>query len=180
MSWADKSPEQRLVSYDGSWAILYGEYEAHLKACLGRRWEFEHVGSTSVPGLLAKPVIDIAMRMPAEVCLSEVTRRLLHADWSGAVQVGDHWTTVFPAKGVRSAIGHVFTAGQWPEAHLRLFADWLRCHEADRDRYASLKRGLVERGVWSAEYTGSKATFVLWVVNQARAELGLSAASGPL
>lgn len=180
MSWAEKYPEQRLVAYDGDWANLYLEYEAHLLACLGHRWEFEHVGSTSVPGLLAKPVIDIAMRMPAEVGLSEATQRLLQADWSAPVPVGDHWTTVVATGGVRSAIGHVFTAGQWPEAHLRLFADWLRRHQADRDRYASLKRDLVERGVWSAEYTESKSAFVLGVVNQARAERGLCATNGPL
>lgn len=87
--------------------------------------------------------------------------------------MGDHWTTVFPSESVRSAVGHLFTAGQWPEAHVRLFADWLRRHTSARDRYASLKRDLLARGVWSNEYTKAKDPFVLRSANQARAELGL-------
>lgn len=96
------------------------------------------------------------------------------------MQVGDHWATAFPATGVRAAIGHIFTAGQWPEAHVRLFAAWLRRHDSDRDQYASLKRELVSRGVWSSEYTDSKGAFVLRIVNQCRAELGLPTVTGPL
>lgn len=180
MSWADKYPEQRLVPYDDGWPTRYREHELHLRGCLGRRWQFEHVGSTSVPGLLGKPVIDIAVRMPADGYLTGVTSRLVQGGWSEPVQVGDHWTTVFPAEDVRSAIGHVFAAGQWSEAHLRLFADWLRRHSADRDRYAALKEDLLERGVWSADYTRSKTMFVLEIVNQARAERGLPAVRGPL
>lgn len=180
MTWADKYPEQQLVTYDRSWAASYSEFEAHLKAHLGQRWAFEHVGSTSVPGLLAKPVIDIAIGMPDRVSVREATPLLIDAGWSTPVQVGDHWTTVFPSKGVRSAVGHLFTEGQWPEAHVRLFADWLRRHTTARDRYASLKRDLLARGVWSNEYTKAKGPFVLQSVNQARAELGLPPTTGPL
>lgn len=180
MTWADKYPEQQLVTYDRSWSTSYSEFEAHLTAHLGQRWECEHIGSTSVPGLLAKPVIDIAIGMPDGVSILKATPLLVDAGWSPPVQVGDHWTTVFPSDGVRSAVGHVFTAGQWPEAHVRLFADWLRRHTWARDRYASLKLDLLAHGVWSNEYTLAKGPFVLRSVNQARAELGLPPATGPL
>lgn len=180
MTWAAKYPEQQLVRYDVSWATRYSEYEALLKSHLGPEWKLEHVGSTSIPGLLAKPVIDIAIGMPDGVPMTEANQRLLRAGWSEPIHVGDYWTTAFPADGVRTAVGHLFTAGQWPEAHVRLFADWLRRHDSDRDRYASLKRDLVARGVWSAEYTTSKGPFVHQIVNQARAELGLPKATGPL
>lgn len=66
------------------------------RVSLGPGWEFQHVGSTSVPGLLAKPVIDIAIGMPQSVRASEVSDRLRQAGWSGPVPVGDHWSTVFP------------------------------------------------------------------------------------
>lgn len=180
MTSPDTYPQVRLVSYDRSWATLYTGYETRLKAHLGGAWEVEHVGSTSVPGLLAKPVIDLAIRMPQGVTPGDASQRLLSAGWSEPFRVGDHCATVFPARGVRAAIGHLFTAVQWPEAHVRLFADWLRRHDDDRDRYAALKLNLVERGVWGPEYTESKSPFVQWIVNQARAEQGLAAVNHAL
>lgn len=75
---------------------------------------------------------------------------------------------------VRVAIAHVFTSMQWGSAHVRLFAEWLRQHESERDEYAMLKAGLVAGGVWGSEYTQRKAEFVRRVVNQARASRGLA------
>lgn len=74
---------------------------------------------------------------------------------------------------VRVAILHLFSANQWSTAHPRLFADWLRSHDADRDAYASLKSGLVGSGVWGSEYTAAKRELVNEVVNRARAARGL-------
>ncbi len=180
MTWADRYPEQKLVPYDSAWPSRYLELEADLKGHLGTGWEFEHVGSTSVPGLIAKPVIDVAMKMPLGVRSSEISERLQAAGWSDPTPVGDHLFTAFPAHGVRVALGHVFTAHQWHEAHVRLFASWLRAHDVDRGRYASLKQDLVADGVWSSAYTESKGAFVLQIVNHARAHLGLAATRGPL
>ena len=180
MSWADKYPEQRLVPFDHGWSAAYRHHEAHLRRQLGASWQLEHVGSTSVPGLLAKPVIDIAIGVPAGTDPAEAGLRLRRAGWSDLAEVGDHWTTAFPRTGVRTVIGHVFTSAQWPHAHVRLFADWLRRHDSDRDRYAALKADLVARDVWSSDYTRAKGPFVLGIVNRARAELGLPPESGPL
>lgn len=94
--------------------------------------------------------------------------------------VGDHWGTFLLIDEVRAAIGHIFTSEQWPEAHVRLFAEWLRTHPADRDGYADLKRALVEGGAWGSDYTTAKGAFVLEVVNRARAARGLPSLSGPL
>jgi len=180
MTWADRYPEQKLVPYDSAWPSRYRRLEADLRPHLGAGWEFEHVGSTSVPGLVAKPVIDVAMSMPQGVRSAEISERFEPVGWSEPTPVGDHLLTAFPAHGVRVAIGHIFTAAQWPEAHVRLFASWLRAHDVDRDRYASLKKDLVAQGVWSSAYTESKGAFVLQIVNHARVELGLTATSGPL
>lgn len=180
VTWTGRYPERRLVPYDHGWATRYTEHAAHLTSHLGPGWELEHVGSTSVPGLVAKPVIDIAISMPAGATLREASRCLLAAGWSEPERVGDHWASTFPAAGVRAAIAHLFTATQWPEAHVRLFASWLRRHPHTREQYASLKEGLVERGVWGSEYTESKGAFVLRTVNRARADRGLGPVSHPL
>ncbi len=87
---------------------------------------------------------------------------------------------MYPPDGVRAAIGHIFTADQWPQAHVRLFADWLRGHPRDRERYAALKRDLVERGAWSGQYTEAKSDSVREIVNKVRASRGLAPAVGPL
>ena len=86
-----------------------------------------------------------------------------------------HRQTSFLLDGtVRRAIAHVFTPGQWPVAHQRLFAAWLRRHSDDRDAYAQLKQSLYDRDVFGADYTESKTAFVQDIVDRARAEEGLA------
>ncbi len=75
--------------------------------------------------------------------------------------------------GIRVAIAHLFTLEQWPCAHVRLFAAWLRAHDADRDVYQKLKQSLVDDGIWGPAYTAAKTNFVVSIVNQARAQMAL-------
>ena len=87
--------------------------------------------------------------------------------------LGDHEAIFLLGDGVRLAIAHLFTTEQWPDAHLRLFSNWLRAHDADRDAYADLKQELVIAGVWGSDYTRAKAKFVEDTVNRARTVRGL-------
>ncbi len=57
-------PTRGVTSYDPHWPEIYRQQSTGLTAALGG-WLTEHIGSTSVPGLAAKPVIDIAARIPA-------------------------------------------------------------------------------------------------------------------
>jgi GrpB-like predicted nucleotidyltransferase (UPF0157 family) len=180
MSVVDRYPPERLVAPDAAWGRRYADIAAGLRRALGPDWVMEHVGSTSVPGLVAKPVIDLALRRPEGCHVADATAPLEAAGWTAPVVTGDHWATFLLVADVRSAIGHIFTFEQWPEAHVRLFADWLRAHSADRDSYAELKRTLVARGIWGSDYTRAKGEFVLEVVNRARAERGLPLVQGPL
>ncbi len=168
------------MPYDVGWTERYVETSTRLRKILGPGWLTEHVGSTSVPGLLAKPVIDLARRIPEGTCLPEIGAAFLQAGWTEPRTLGDHSAAFLLAGPVREAIAHLFTPEQWPEAHVRLFADWLRTHETDRARYAALKRGLVAEGTWDEEYTDAKSTFVLEVVNRAREARALQPVSGPL
>jgi len=177
--WKDKYPAAQLVPFDAGWADRYACVAAELTAALGPQWDIEHVGSTSVPGLLAKPVVDVALRLPEGRHLSEWHGVLTEAGWTTPIAVGDHWGTFLLSGSVRAAIGHVFTADDWPTAHVRLFADWLRTHERDRDRYANLKSSLVDQGIWGSEYTAAKGGLVREIVNCARASRGLPPV-GPL
>jgi GrpB-like predicted nucleotidyltransferase (UPF0157 family) len=180
MTPTDHYPPERLVPYDSRWPELYAGFESDLRSLLGDDWDLEHVGSTSVPGLPAKPVIDIAVRMPPGTTDAAAGPRLVTGGWSRPVPVGDHWAATFPATGVRTAIVHLFTAVQWPEAHLRLFAATLRQDPQRRDEYAALKQALVADNVWGPAYTESKGPFVTRTVNQARAAMGLPEVDHPL
>jgi GrpB-like predicted nucleotidyltransferase (UPF0157 family) len=172
-SWEEGYPAVPLTPADLSWSGRYAELAGGLTAALGPGWDLEHVGSTSVPGMLAKPVIDIALRMPAGADLRDASVALGAAGWTPPVPVADHLATFLLADDVRSAIGHLFRPEQWPEAHVRLFSQWLRDHPEDRVRYAELKRSLVEQGQWGAGYTDAKGGFVAEVVDRARAARGL-------
>ncbi len=180
MSWADRYPGERLAVPNAAWQGHYAEVSADLLKALGSDWVVEHVGSTSIPGLVAKPVIDLALRLPEGWEISDAHALLLRAGWTAPVVVGDHWATFLLDNGVRVAIGHIFSADQWSQAHVRLFADWLRTHPDDRDLYGYLKRALVARGTWGSDYTTGKHSFVLDRVNRARAERGLPLLEGPL
>ena len=179
MTWADRYPEQKLVPYDSAWPSRYRRLEADLRPHLGAGWEFEHVGRPHAR-LVAKPVIDVAMSMPQGV---RAPRSVSGLSLSvGASQ--DRWVTTCSPRSPRTASvlpsATSSRRAHWPEAHVRLFASWLRAHDVDRDRYASLKKDLVAQGVWSSAYTESKGAFVLQIVNHARAELGLTATRRPL
>lgn len=165
---------------DAEWPARYAEFARGLERALGPQWVMEHAGSTSVPGLSAKPVIDVVLCLPERQGILDVAPQFVAAGWSAPVVVGDHWATFYPSTGRRAAIGHIFTANQWPEAHMRLFVRWLRAHPTDRRRYEDLKRGLVAAGIWGADYTQRKADFVIEIVNKARQEQGLPPIVGTL
>lgn len=154
---------------------------ADLGKRLGSDWLIEHVGSTSVPGLAAKPVIDMAIRIPEGVHITESADSFVRAGWTVPRELGDHTASFVLVDGKRTAIAHIFTADQWTEAHVRLFSAWLRAHPVDRDRYETLKTDLVLAGAWGdGRYTAAKGQFVLEIVNCARETVGLSPLTQPL
>lgn len=170
MSWEGRYPAAKLVPYDPGWAARYAELATALRRGLGLGWQIEHVGSTSVPGLSAKPVIDLALCCPDA---DHGRSALAELGWTEPIRVGDHLASFLLVGTTRTAIAHIFSTLAWPEAHVRLFAKWLREHPEDRDAYAQLKAGLVEAGTWGTDYTVAKRGFVQDVVNRARGECGL-------
>jgi GrpB-like predicted nucleotidyltransferase (UPF0157 family) len=171
-------PSEKVVAYDATWPDTFATFAEPLRAGLGATWEVEHVGSTSVPGLLAKPVIDLAVRIPRCEHVEDHLATLQELGWTEFTDLGTHHVLFrIDASGVRRAIAHFFDEQQWPYAHQRLFPMWLRAHSHDRDEYADLKRELVNAGVWGHEYTAAKRPFIQDIVNRARAELGLAPVS---
>lgn len=165
VSAASTYPPERLVAYDPGWVTRFEKLASDFRAALGSAWVVEHIGSASVPGLVAKPVIDLAVRLPRGALLDDHLAVLSEFGWSGPHELGSH-RCLFQ---LEHTVRHVFTHQQWPLAHQRLFAAWLREHDTDRDAYARLKRELVSSDVWGRAYTRAKTEFVQAIVDRARA-----------
>jgi GrpB-like predicted nucleotidyltransferase (UPF0157 family) len=135
-----------IVDYDPSWPERYEEEAARIRAAVGARaLEIHHIGSTAVPGLPAKPVIDILLVVSDSAAEETYVPAMEAAGYSLRIREPDfHEHRVFrgPADDVNV---HVFSSGS-PEIERHLvFRDWLRANEADRRLYANVKRELAAR-----------------------------------
>ena len=157
--------------YDPSWPSLFEREAARIRDILGIRVKrLEHVGSTSVVGLPAKPIIDLVLAVPdssdepayvPEMELKGYLLRIREPEWF------QH--RVF--KGPDTEINlHVFTAGCPEIDQMILFRDWLRAHPDDRDLYATKKRELAtQKWKFVQNYADAKTEIVRQILARARA-----------
>jgi GrpB-like predicted nucleotidyltransferase (UPF0157 family) len=132
-----------LAEYDPAWPERYAALEHVIRSALGDAVVgLEHVGSTSVPGLVAKPIIDVvlavsdAAREDAYVAALEAegyALRIREPDWYEHRMLEGDGTDVNL---------HVFSAGCPEIDRMLVFRDLLRAEPAERDRYAAVKRRL--------------------------------------
>jgi GrpB-like predicted nucleotidyltransferase (UPF0157 family) len=136
----------RLADYDPAWPARFEREAARIRRALGERALLvEHVGSTSVPGLPAKPIIDIVLAVPESADEPAYVPTLEGAGYSLRIREPEwfeHRMFLGPHADVQV---HVFSAG-CPEIDRMLrFRDRLRADEQDRERYAAAKRALAAR-----------------------------------
>jgi GrpB-like predicted nucleotidyltransferase (UPF0157 family) len=142
-----------VVDPDPVWPDLFEQERAVISSALGfTALSVEHVGSTSVPGLPAKPVIDVLLLVPDSADEPAYLPALLAAGYHLRVREPDWLEHRVVAR--RRADGnphdvnvHVFSPGVADRevARMRMFRDWLRSHPGDRDVYAAAKRELASR-----------------------------------
>jgi GrpB-like predicted nucleotidyltransferase (UPF0157 family) len=132
----------------------------------------EHVGSTAVPGLPAKPVIDLMASLPR---LGEVNDDALRTLGYRMTPSGMPERLFYRREDYDSTAYHlhVVTVESWPTRNERLLRDHLREHPADRDRYAALKRELMEKHGPGEAYTRGKTGLIQELTDAARAARGL-------
>lgn len=172
-----REPSQRvaILEYDEGWPAEYERTAARLAAAIPADWEIEHIGSTSVPGLAAKPIIDLAVRVPSLDAVDDRIDDLRAIGWfpiAGGPQT--HRVLVRMRDGVRTHIAHFFRADEWDLVHQRVFAAWLRSHPEDRDRYAEAKREAARDAEGGRDYTLRKRAVVQEITDRARAARGLA------
>ncbi len=160
----------QLVDYDPAWPGLFAREAGRVRAALGERvLLLEHVGSTSVPGLAAKPRIDMLLVVadssdePAYVPALEAAGYVLHIrepDWY------EH--RLFKRADVALNL-HVFTAGCAEIERMLLFRNWLRDHPDDRQLYERTKRELARREwKYTQNYADAKTAVVEEILARAR------------
>lgn len=165
----------RVADYDPDWPRqAAAAIDALHSAPPGVFVEIEHIGSTAVPGLAAKPVIDLmaAVRVlshapPHEDALADLG---FHSPVNGMT---DRLLHVRALDGVRSHVLHVVSWESRPHRNQRLLRDRLRAHPRDAARYAALKRAIVASGTARGAYAAAKTPLVQELTDRARAERGL-------
>jgi GrpB-like predicted nucleotidyltransferase (UPF0157 family) len=136
----------QLSDYDAAWPVLFAREATRIQGILcDRAISIEHVGSTSVPGLAAKPIIDIVL----EVHDSAAEIGYVPAFESGGYQLRirePQWWQHRMLKGPDTDINlHVFTVGCPEVTRMLRFRDHLRANAADRQLYEAAKRQLASR-----------------------------------
>jgi GrpB-like predicted nucleotidyltransferase (UPF0157 family) len=148
--------------YDPSWPASYEREAARIRAVLGDRVvRIEHVGSTSVPGLAAKPIIDIGLEVPDSSVEEAYVPDMEGAGYVLRIREPD-WFEHRLLKGPDTDINlHVFSAGCVELDRMLVFRDRLRASAEDRERYEATKRELAARNwKYTQQYADAKATIV--------------------
>ena len=164
--------DRSLAAYDPAWPRRFAGEAPRLVVALAPVLAIEHVGSTSVPGLAAKPTVDIAVGVPTLALDADAHARMeaLGYRYGGTHDLPQH---VF-RKGAAvpwEVLVHVVEHGGGMWRNFLRFRDHLRSHPADARRYEELKAGLLAgRGGW---YRGvDKQPFIASVLATATPRAG--------
>jgi len=135
-----------LREYDPAWPDLFSREERRIRQALGHRAiRVEHVGSTSVPGLAAKPIIDILLVVSDSSDESSYVPALAAEGYVLRIREPD-WHQHRLLKGPDTDVNlHVFSTGSAEIERMLRFRDLLRSNPETRELYARTKRELARR-----------------------------------
>ena len=161
----------KLADPDPAWADWYAQEEDRIRRALGERAvQIQHVGSTSVPGLAAKPVIDIVLVVADSADEASYVPDLEAVGYRLRVREPSWYEHRFLVDEPTVQI-HVFTTGTAEVERMLLFRNRLRNSPADRELYQRTKRELAA-GCWSfiQDYADAKSSVVDDILTRARAD----------
>lgn len=165
----------RVVPYDDRWPVLFdaeAERIVDAVACAGLpKLSLAHVGSTAVPGLAAKPILDVAAAHVAGTAASAYIGAFESLGYEYRGDGGLPGREFFRRGVPRSHHLHLVEQNGTHWVRFLRFRDALRAHPALRDAYAALKQSLAARYPWDREaYVAGKSEFVEGVLrSEARA-----------
>jgi len=157
-----------VVDYDEDWPLRFAHLRARVEAALGRQaLAVEHIGSTSVPGLAAKPIADALLTVAVVEDEDAYVPALEDAGFVLRVREPQHRMLRSPDKDVHL---HVYGPADQAVADYLDLRDWLRQSATDRALYATTKRDLAQR-TWvdMNAYSDAKTDVIQAVLSRARA-----------
>src|SRR5260221_1959303 len=135
-----------LADYDPAWPALFEREAARIRSALGYRVRrLEHVGSTSIPGLPAKPIIDIVIAIPDSSNEPDYVQPMEAAGYVLRIREPEWFEHRLFRGPDTPANVHVFTDGSPQISRMVAFRDWLRSHDDERLLYERTKRELAAR-----------------------------------
>lgn len=177
-----------LSPYDEAWPSMFADERARIDAAISR-WTvaIEHVGSTSIPGMAAKPIIDIGVALrrfeDALYCITplvEIGYECL-GEYGIPRRIYFRRRTDSPIQGQspNPGIGRTHQIHMYEETHEQfvnhlVFRDYMRAHPDDAQAYEDLKRRLAAEHEDVEAYADAKSEFVQHILALARAEMDAS------
>jgi GrpB-like predicted nucleotidyltransferase (UPF0157 family) len=169
MDGSERVTQIHLTPYDPDWAVMFAQLAGQIRLALGEKvLLLEHVGSTSVPGLSAKPVIDVVLAVEnsadeaaylPSLATVGLTLQFREPEWF------EH--RLLRASAIQTNV-HVFCAGCEEINRMLLFRDWLREHEEERRLYEQTKRELALRSWKDVQaYADAKSEIVTAILSRA-------------
>lgn len=168
-----------LSEYRAEWAKFYEQEKDTIISALGTNnmYRINHIGSTSVPGLIDKPTIDILLEIPTDADIPSLTAALISAGYICNTQPNNPAPHLMFMKGYtpqgfrgQAVHLHVRFPGDWDELYFR---DYLRSHPETAKSYGKLKQNLQLRYEHDRDaYTEAKTDFIQEATRLARKEMG--------
>jgi GrpB-like predicted nucleotidyltransferase (UPF0157 family) len=164
----------RMVAHRPEWAVAFERERVRVAAVLAP-WAagpVEHIGSTAVPGLAAKPIIDMMVSIGDHRHGAEVRAALAGIGWAHAPEPGDEdrrkWSFCFPDPEWRTHHLHVYEIGDPVPSSLIVFRDHLREHPDAAAEYGRIKTALAAADEHDRpRYRAGKAPFIQAVLERA-------------
>lgn len=166
-----KSPEISLAqqSYDAKWPQYFEQSVAEFTRVLDSvQFSLEHIGSTSIPGLAAKPIIDLMLILESEQNLDQVEKSLKkinYTNWGESpVHPGVCWWWSQSSSPIQRVVHVCIRGNAWSPAAIN-FRDYLRQFPDKRRQYMQQKRQLSESSASSVAIYSLKKAALLYRLN---------------
>ena len=155
-----------LVGYDEGWVSIFLEHQARLWNVLGpAAVEVEHIGSTAVPGLAAKPIVDIVVTVDDVTAEEDYLIPLVAAGYELRIREPGHRLVRTRARDVHV---HILQRGDQAADNYRLLRNRLRTDADDRALYEETKRALLQQGFDDMNaYANAKSEVIAAIMERA-------------
>lgn len=162
--------EVKLLPYTSEWKKLYKREEKLLHSSIGKYIEnIQHIGSTAIPGVSSKPIIDIAIAIKSLKAVKRLIKLLekLNYKYKGDAGVPGRLFFVKGSEEERTHHLHFIGANSRDWKNTLFFCDYLQEHGDIAKKYSNIKRKLAKKFPMDREsYSSGKAKFIIEIINR--------------